>query len=230
MPETEISTAAPPQPGGFKVKDCALLAIGTGRKAVTLPEFRDGLQAIDPASIYYHFWGALLHPRFEEREYNNDFASWMRHGLHDAHLAERMAVVDPTDYPELESLRQDLVDLVEERLDESEHLSWARATQAFEFMRSQIVVFDTRNRLDDPDELAELIPHLSTGSIFYHFIDARRRVPVAQDDFSVWLSGLDGEYDELIDRLGGIDPYFGSLAELREQLADAFAECFPRPG
>lgn len=230
MPEAQVTPSAPEQTDHFEIKDCALLAIGTGRKAITLPEFRDGLLAIDPASIYYHFWGALLHPRFEEREYNNDFASWMRHGLHDAHLAERMAVIDPTDYPDLEPLRRDLVDLVEERLDESETLSWSRATQPFEFMRSQIVVFDTRNRLREPQELAELIPHLSTSSIFYHFVDARRRVPLGRDDFSAWISGLDGRYEELLERLGGIDPYFGSLADLRDQLAGAFTDCFPGPG
>ncbi|MBU2816804.1 hypothetical protein HF282_04775, partial [Acidithiobacillus ferrooxidans] len=70
------------------------------------------------ASIYYHFWGSLLQPRFGEREYNNDFAGWVLHSLHDARLAERMAMLDPREYPDLSELRFDLLEIIDERLDE----------------------------------------------------------------------------------------------------------------
>jgi hypothetical protein len=226
MPAVE-SSADKANGNQFAVKDCALIAIATGKKASTLPELRDGLQMVDPGCIYYHFWGGLLQARFEEREYNNDFASWARHGLHDAPLAERLAVIDPTDFHELEALRREVVDIVEERLDESETLAWNRAVPAFEFIHSQIVVFDTHRRLDHPRELAELVRHLSTSSIFYHFIDARRRMDGGRNDFSAWLASLDGRYTSLLERLGAIDPYFGNLAELREQIAAAFSDCFP---
>ena len=69
--------------GPFAIKDCALIAIATGERALTLKELHDTLLEIDHGSIYYHMWGGLLEPRFEEREFNNDFAAWARHGLHD---------------------------------------------------------------------------------------------------------------------------------------------------
>jgi len=213
----------------FAIKDCALIAIATGQKAVTLKELRDRLQMISSDSVYFHFWGSLLEPRFEEREYNNDFAAWARRGLHDDVLAERLAVVDPTVYVDVEPLRQELVEVIEERLDESEYLNWVLATAPFEFIRSQIVVFDTYKRLPHPEGLAKQLPSLSTSSIFYHFIDARRRLPEGIDDFRLWLASFDGQYADLEKQLAAIDPYFGSLSDLRRQLAENFNRCCGEP-
>ncbi|HKK05488.1 MAG TPA: DUF5752 family protein [Gammaproteobacteria bacterium] len=210
--------AADDPPEEFAVKDCALVAIATGRKALTAKELRDHLLAVEVGSVYHHFWGGLLHAHFEEREFNNDFAAWVKHGLHDSILAERLAMLDPTDYPDLEELRQEIVDLIDARLDESESLHWTRASQQFELARSQIVIFDTGNRLSQAGELVDLIPKLSASSIFYHLIDARRRLPEHGNDFSLWLLRFGEEYTDLRAELDGIDPYFGSLSELREQL------------
>lgn len=207
----------------FAIRDCVLIAIATGTKALTLKELRDGLAEIHPGSIYYHFWGGLLHPRFEEQEFNNDFAAWVRHGLHDAELAERLAVIDPNEFDQLEDLRRELIEIIEQRLDESERLQWLLAIRPFEFIQSQIVVFDTRTMLGEPEALVDVLPRVSTGTIFYHFIDARRRSPVQLDDFSAWLGSFGDQYADLIHELAGIDPYFGTLVELRQRLAETFA-------
>ena len=228
-------TASPPQDNPqessvFEIKDCALLAIATGSRAVNLKELRDILSTISLDSVYYHFWGGLLQPRFEEREYNNDFAAWAWHGLHDGVLAERLAVVDPTEFKDLENLRQELLEIIEERMDEQVYLSMLYASSGFEFIRSQIVVFDTQKRAETPVELAELLPSLSTGSIFYHFIDARRRLAHHGNDFSFWLIGCEPQYQDLCAMLNGIDPYFGNLSQLKQQLGKIFQEFFAQEG
>ena len=165
----------------FVIRDCALSAIATGRQAQNLRELRDLLRTVHPDSIYYHFWGGLLRPRLDDPEYNNDFAVWAAHGLHDERLAERLAIIDPTDYDDLEQLRNDLLDTVEERLDESEYVPWSSVDNQFAFIRSQIVVFNTHRRLHHPAELVETTPHFSLGSVFFHVIDARRRTPDGVD-------------------------------------------------
>jgi len=210
----------------FGVKDCALIALATGVRAQNLRELRDGIQKVPAASLYQHFWGRLLQPRFDEPEFNNDFAAWASHGLHDKSLAERLSVIDPSDFDDLEGLRQELVETIEIRLDESEFVPWARTDNQFHFILSQIVVFDTRRRLKKPNELARRVRNLSAGSIFYHFIDARRRPPHRVDDFSAWLMGWGDTYAELLPQLAAIDPYFASLKELRRILADLFALYF----
>lgn len=206
----------------FAIKDCALATMATGRRAQTLRELRDVLRDIHPGCIYQHFWGTLLRPQFADREYNNDFAAWCHHDLHDNRVAERLAVIDPADFADMEGLRQELLEVIEARLDETELILAARADQQFHFTRSVIVVFDTYKRLTDPVELVQAVPEMSVGSIFYHFIDARRREPIGVDDFRAWLTSFYPEHTALCDALAEIDPYFESLFVLRARLAKAF--------
>jgi hypothetical protein len=221
-----MKMAAKPKIEPFAVKDCALAAIATGRRAQNLRELRDHLQAVHAGCFHYHFWGGLLRPRFDDPEYNNDFASWVRHALHDARLAERLGVLDPAEYADVEQLRRELVDIIEQRLDETEFLAWARRDQQFHFVRAQTVVFDTRKRLARPEELADAIPSLSLGSIYYHFIDARRREPQGVDDFRAWLERFGDDFNGLRERIAAVDPYFVTLSELRERLTALFRNRF----
>lgn len=221
-----MTPTIPTEQSVFSIRDCALIAIATGAKALTLKDLCKDLAEIHPGSIYYHFWGGLLEPRFEEHEFNNDFAAWVRHNLHDAELAERLAVIDPTEFNNLDDIRQEIIEVIDQRLDESERLQWLPAQQAFEFIQSQIVVFDTHISVDTPEKLDQLMPRFSTSSIFYHFIDARRRSPNNLDDFSNWLDRFGARHQDLIHKLSDIDPYFGSLAELRTTLTATFARHF----
>jgi len=198
------------------------MPVATGIIVQSLKEMRDSLATVHAGSIYHHFWGALMRHRFDEPEYNNDFARWVDEELRDETLAERLAVIDPTDFGDLESLRQHLIDVIEERLDEVQRSAWVPAHKAFHFVRSQIVVFDTRRRITIPEELVPVVPTISETSVFYHFIDARRRTPTGEDDFRVWITKFGDTYESLRNELALIDPYFGTLAEVRQKLADVF--------
>ena len=211
---------------GFRIKDCALAEIATGSRAQNLRELWAILETIDADSIYYHFWGALLRPRFINREFNNDFAEWARAALRDFRLAERLSVIDPNGFPAMDDLRRELLEVIEERLEETEHVPWAKLDQQFYFRRSKIVVFDTGITVAAPEELPGLMPNLSISSVFYHFIDARRREPLGYDDLRAWLSGCGPAYDDLCAELASIDPYFQSLPELRAQLAGVIGAWF----
>lgn len=212
------------RPDPFAVKDCALLAIATGSHAQNLREFRDQLRVVPVASIYYHFWGRLLRPSFDDPEFSNDFASWARHGVHDHPLAERLAVIDPTDFADLDALRLEVLEVVEQRLEEHAFVPWARGDHEFHFLRSQIVVFDTPYSVSRPRDLAGLFPQLPLTSIFYHIIDARRRTPLRTDDFRAWLAGFGHRYDDMITHLGFLDPFFSTLAELRDTITRLLEE------
>lgn len=215
----------------FGIKDCTLAILATGRRAQTLRELRDVIRDVHVGSIYHHFWGTLLRPQFFDREYNNDFAAWCNQSLHDNTAAERLAVIDPADFSDLEDLRQELIEVIDERLDETEVMLFTRADQQFHFVRSVIVVFDTHKRLTEPSELVEALPLMSIGSIFYHFVDARRREPIGQDDFQAWLAGMEPEYEGLRESVAAIDPYFESLYVLRDRLTEVFNGFFGRtPG
>jgi hypothetical protein len=210
----------------FEIKDCALAAVATGQKAQNLKELRDSIETVVPGSIAYHFWAGKLRPRFDDPEFNNDFAAWSRHALHDKVLAERLGMLDPTSFDRREEMKQELLDIIEERLDESEHIPWTSADQQFYFITSQIVVFSARKSIVHPAELVSVVPEMTSGSIFYHFIDARRRTFGHIDDFRAWLYGFENEYRDLCDILSNVDPFFSTLPELREQLSGIFIEYF----
>lgn len=217
-------------PFAFAVKDCALITIATGRKAINLAELRENLKVVSGDSIYHHFWGGLLAPRFEEREFNNDFAGWVRHSLREPELAERLAAIDPGQCRDIETIRQDILEVVDDRLDEKESSRWMPAAREFQFLHGQLVVFDTRRRLEEPGDLVEQIPKMSTSSIFYHFIDARRRVEDNSDDLSFWLRSFGTKHQELSAQLTAIDPFFSSLSQIRQELSQLFIAYFKEGG
>ena len=126
-----MSTNANIEP--FRVKDCALVTIATGKKAQNLKEMREHLLNVHLGSVYHHFWGGLLRPRFDEPEYNNDFAEWVHYALQDNILAERLSVINPDPFVNLESLRQELINIIEQRLDETETIPWAKPDHAISF-------------------------------------------------------------------------------------------------
>lgn len=216
----------PASPPAFEIRDCAVISLATGHRVLTLMELRDRLADIGSDSIYCHFWGRLLQASFEHREFNNDFAAWARHELHDHVLAERLAVLDPSEVPDPEALRTALLEVLDDRIDEDPYMARRLATREFHFLSAQVVTFETGRLAHRPEELARIAPELSVGSVFYHFVEARRRHPLAVDDFSAWLEAFDGRYAELIERLAGIDFYFGTLVELRRQIAETLQSSF----
>ena len=213
-------------PTPFVVKDCALIAISTGRHARNLRELAMHLQDVHIGAIYHHFWGGRMQPVFDEPEFQNDFAGWVRHAIHDDELSERLGILDPTNYPSLEALRTELLNLIDERLSLSQNIPWAQADMPFSFNRSQIVIYDPNVRITHPREFRGIAPSFTVGTIFYHFIDARRRPPVGEDDFRAWLAEFGTEFDDLRARLAEIDPYFRSLTELKQRLVNVFEQYF----
>jgi hypothetical protein len=208
----------------FRVMDCAPTILALGRSAQTLRELRDHLAAVPLQSILHHFYGSLLRPAFDHPEYRNDFALWVRQALHDAPLAERLGVIDPMLFKEQESLRQHLIDVIEDRLAEVDQLAIAPRGREFHFLRAQFVVLDTGWRAETPGQLGALIPRLSTGSVYFHFIEARRRAPLLTDDFSAWLTAWGPAQRAVLERLEAIDFQLWTLTELRKRISD----CFPR--
>jgi len=210
----------------IKIMDCALIAIATGIKAQNLRELRDHIQTIHPGCLYHHFWGNLLNPRFDDPEFQNDFAVWTSKHMHEQRISEKLSMIDPSIYQNIEDLRKEVLEIIEERLYESDYIPWAKTGEEFHFIRSQVVVFATGKVYNDPKDLVEVVPGMSLGSIFYHFIDSRRRTHDAKNDFSVWLSSFGDKYNGLIADLDNIDPYFTTLNELRQEINYVLSDYF----
>lgn len=214
----------------FFIKNCSLAAIATGEQASSLLELRDKLAIVNEGCIYYHFWGGRMNPQFISPRYHNDFSNWAFHRLHDNILAEKLNIIDPTEFNDLEALRQEVLETIERRLDDYETILWTKKEDRFHFIRSLIIVFDSNSTIACPEDLASAIEKLPPSSIYNHFIDARTHTSEKVDDFSGWLKMFGGQYQPLIERIQSIDPYFLSLTQLRDVLVKIIQSYFTEQG
>ena len=127
----------------------------------------------------------------------------------------------------LEELRQTVSDILEERLSEVYYIPWAPLGQYLHFIQAVTVVFDTGVFLEEPNDLPSALPQMSLGSIYYHFVEARRRTEDGVDDFSAWISSFEEPNINLLNALAGLDFYFLSLSELKKSLITVVAEALP---
>jgi hypothetical protein len=206
----------------FEVKDCTLLVRMSGLPpAVNLRELRDRIALCHPDVLYHHFCEPPLRSSFDYPDYRNDFAVWSKYHLGDEILAERLGIIDPYSCGSMEEIRASTIDILEERLSEVAIVPWVRKGHEFYFMQAITIVFDTGQRAAEPQALPPVIGRMSNGSIYFHFLEARRRLPERIDDFSAWLEGLEGDWSHYIKALRSIDFGFCSLTEIREELANA---------
>jgi len=203
----------------FNIKDCTIITrMGGVDSAINLRELRNRISHCPVECLFHHFCETVIRPTFDDPEYRNDLAVWSSRSLRDRTLAERLGVINPYNLPSLDHLRDTVLEVLDERLSEVAYLPWVPRGDEFRFMRAVTVVFDTGLSLESANDLIEQIPNLSPSSIYYHFIEARRRTPDHADDFTEWLQGSGDENQVIIDRLAGIDFYYLTLPELRRLL------------
>ncbi|MCB1119536.1 MAG: hypothetical protein KDK65_06215 [Chlamydiia bacterium] len=210
----------------FQIRDCTIAAVALGEKVYSLSELANKLREVPQGSLYHHFWGGRLRPQFEHPEYHNDFAAWAHHALHDQVFAERLGVLNPQDYHDLADLREEMLFLIDERIDEREVIPRSSKEEPFHFVASRILVFSTPKTIHEPKEMGEAIYHMSLSSLFYHVIDANRRTKERSNDFCVWLRGFGQEYDSLAQKVDSMDIYFLTLQQLKNRLVETMRSYF----
>jgi hypothetical protein len=208
----------------FIVRDCTLLARMSGiRDAANLRELRERVATCGENVLYHHFCETLLRPSFDYPDYHNDFAVWAKLYLDDRVLAERLGILDPYSIGSLEDLRGTMLDILDERLSELPMNPAVTKGNEFFFLEATTVVFDTGDVIEEPSQLPAKIRDMTNGSIFYHFIEARRRTPDRLDDFSEWLSRFGAAGAGFANVLGSIDFSFLTLGEMKKLLAECLA-------
>jgi hypothetical protein len=189
--------------------------------ALNLRELRERLLAAPVECLFHHFCETVIRPTFDDPEFRNDIAVWAARELGDRVLAERLGIINPYNFEDLEELRQVVVETIDDRLAEVPYVPGVALGHDFRFMRAVTVVFDTGHQLEKPDDLITILPELSDSSIYYHYVEARRRTDTGADDFTAWLEGFGDGTEPVISALQQIDFYFMSLSELKETLIRA---------
>lgn len=204
--------------GDFIIQDCALLTRTSGvPEAINLRELRERLATCRQDVLYHHFCETPLVPSFDNPDSRNDFAVWALLQLGDRVLAERLGIINPYSYNDLEKLRETVLEVLDERLSEVSFIPTCQNGAEFFFSEAVTVVFDTGMRITTPAELPEAIGRMTNGSIYFHFLEARRREPVGLDDFSAWLDAFPGQ-EKWCRALRSVDFAFFTLSELKGEL------------
>jgi Family of unknown function (DUF5752) len=193
-----------------------LLRIGRQR-ATNLNELLDALKTCPDDSIFQHTFQTLQEHHFIREGFSNDFAHWAFAACNEVGLAERLSSLDVREFTSIKVLRERIVTIVEDYLKKNPRSGDRAALEPFYFCASDTVVIPTPFVARNLQEFAEDLQKLSIHSIHYHFIEARLRLKLNSNDFSVWL---DEELDlgMLADKINRIDIYTSTLQDVRRAI------------
>lgn len=193
-----------------------LLRIGR-EKAANLQELLDALRTCPESSIFQHTFQTLEEHHFIKEGFSNDFSHWAFAACNEVGLAERLAAIDIREFTSIASLRERIVHIIETYLQKNPRAATRAAMEPFYLMASDLVVVPTPYVARNLDEFADGLSKVSIHSIYYHFIDARLRLKLNTNDFSVWLES-EMEMGPVADRLNRIDIYTSTLEGVRRRI------------
>jgi uncharacterized protein DUF5752 len=190
-----------------------LLRIGC-EKATNLQELLEAVRTCAESSIFQHTFQTLEEHHFIGEGFSNDFSHWSFASCNEMGLAERLAAIDVREFTSIATLRERLVLIIEEYLQKNPRAATRTAMEPFYLMASDLVVVPTPYVARNLEEFADGLRKVSIHAIYYHFIDARIRLRLNNNDFSVWL---ENELDlaQAADRLNRIDIYTTTLEGVR---------------
>jgi len=193
-----------------------LIRIGRER-ATTLGEFAEALRKCPDDVIFQHTFQTLQEHHYIREGFSNDFAHWAFAACNEVGLAERLSAIDVREFTSIKTLRETLVDTVDDYLKKNPRARERAAFEPFYFCASDTVVIPTPFVARNLAEFIESLNRVSLHSIHYHFIDARLRLKLNSNDFSVWLEE-ELDMGALADKLNRIDIYTSTLQDVRRRI------------
>ena len=211
---------SPGPPGGhqpFHFNTSAhLLRIGRER-AASLSELVQGLRTCSENSIFQHTFRTLQEHHFIREGFSNDFAHWAFSACKEPGLAERLASVDVREFTSVRAVREQIIQIVEAYVQQYPRSGDRVVEEPFYFCAADVVVLPTPFVARTLAEFVDGLAHVSVHSIHHHFIEARLRLKLTSNDFSLWL---EEEADATLaaQRINRIDIYTATMEGVRRQI------------
>lgn len=193
-----------------------LLRIGR-EKADNLQELLEAVRACNDACIFQHTFQTLEEHHFIREGFSNDFSHWAFSACNEVELAERLAALDVREFTSIAALRERLLHIIESYLKKNPRAASRTAMEPFYLMAADMVVVPTPYVARNLEEFADGLSKVSIHAIYYHFIDARLRIKLNNNDFSVWLEE-ELDLGQAADRLNRIDIYTSTLEGVRRNI------------
>jgi len=217
-PEGKTSTAAHiPARAPFRFFGCIELREILGHRARDERELMELLEQVPPGSVYYHTHSVFLRHHQITGAYPNDFANWVASQVRDQVLGERLAIVDPFEFYNLERLREELVSTIDHHVSTVHPVPRVVFGDPFFFVQSHIVSVPLGLSAGSLQEFSHYLHDVDASSIYFHTLEARVRRGNRHGDFAQWV-GTDLGLTALAEEIARINPYLGGLERIRAEM------------
>lgn len=197
----------------------------TGRKATNLKELLNHIKKVSGSCIYHHTHRFLQIHQYLSPEPPNDFAYWVATVLGEDELAERLASIDTIQFSTIRSLREEIINTIEDYLKKNPLAKekFASPSDKFYFIKSVSFVLPTAYIVYDLKEFVEVLKKIAVDSIYFHIFEARLRLRRKTNDFSYWIEDSLGD-KELAYDICRLDPYTRTMEDLRKTIIKLIEE------
>ncbi|MDD5044199.1 MAG: DUF5752 family protein [Candidatus Omnitrophica bacterium] len=203
----------------FKFSTRLHLSELTGLRASTLGQLLALVKEVSGSCIYHHTHRFLQQHQYLSPEPPNDFAYWVTDILGEDELGEKLASIDTIQYQTIRSLREKIIQTIEEYLKDNApaKLRFAHPGEEFYFIKSVSFILPTNYVAYDLKEFAEVLKKITIDSIYFHIFEARLRLEKPTNDFSFWIESALGD-KKLANSISSFDPYTSTLEDLRKKI------------
>lgn len=201
----------------FQFLGCWELREMLGRRAYDERELLEHLEEVPLDSIYFHTHSFFLRERTLRGAYPNDFATWAAIQVRDRVLGEKLGIIDPQDTGDLETLRAEVVSLIDDHLSQLGSVPRVIFGEPFYFMQSRVLEIPTGVKVRTLHEFCTALADLDVTAVYVHVVEARGRKGKRRNDFATWIDEQLG-LPELAAAVARLSPFPFGLEEVRRRL------------
>lgn len=172
----------------FRFVSCMELREVLGKRAMDEHRLLELIEEVPADSIYYHTHSYFLRHAYTQQLYSNDFATWVGLYAQDRVLGERLGVLDPFAFGDIEQLRDEILRIMTDHLNRSTTSSRCVVSEPFEFIRSHIIEIPLDLETRTLSEFYDALANVEVGAVYNHVCEARMRKRQLSVDFARWLS------------------------------------------
>ncbi|MGH7255226.1 MAG: DUF5752 family protein [Nitrospirales bacterium] len=203
----------------FYFAGCLELREMLGRKAADVQQLMTIIEEAPLDAIYYHTHSYFLREEHIPTLFPNDFATWAAISVRDRVLGERLGLLDPFAFRDLEALRTELVSTIESHLQSLWNVPRLIHGEPFEFIRSHIIEIDLELTAGTLKEFREHLATVDRSALFNHICEARIRKGRQSGDFVAWIESSTGlGLPELAAQVAAIQPLGLTLEGIRGRI------------
>jgi uncharacterized protein DUF5752 len=176
----------------FRFVSCMELREILGKRAMDESRLLEIIEEAPADSIYYHTHSYYLRHPYSQGVFPNDFATWAALHAQDRVLGERLGILDPFEFDDIERLRVEILTIIDDHLSHLRTIPRSATGEPFEFVRSHVIEADLGLQAWTLREFRGTMADVEVGAVYNHVCEARLRKGRLSGDFAGWLSAEDG--------------------------------------